>query len=70
MFGSGVFQSWLAILLGGLIFAILFIIVGMMSDFVMDGEMQLSNKAASLGALAFVGYMGVATFIRLNKSSE
>ncbi len=70
MFGSGVFQSWLAILLGGLIFAILFIIVGMMSEFVMDGGMQLSNKAASLGALAFVGYMGVATFIRLNNSSE
>ena len=67
MFGSHVFHSWVTILLGGVLFAILFGIVGMMSELVMDGEMQISNKAVSLGALAFVGYIGVATFIRVIK---
>ena len=70
MFGSGVFESWLTILLGALIFAMLFSIVGMMSDFVLDGEMHFTNKSAALGALAFVGYMGVATFLRIQKPSE
>ena len=67
MFGSHVFHSWVTILLGGVLFAILFGLVGMMSELVMDGEMQISNKAVSLGALAFVGYIGVATFIRVIK---
>ena len=70
MFGSSVFQDGLAVLLGGLLFAALFSIVAMMSDFVLDGEMRFSNKAATLGALAFFGYVGVATFIKVYKSPK
>ncbi len=68
MFGSNVFQSWLSVLLGALFFALLFVLVGAMSELVMDGQMQITNKAIMLGALAFVGYIGVATFIRSKKS--
>lgn len=70
MFGSHVFHSWLSVLLGGLLFAILFGLVEMMSELVMDGEMRVSNKTVSLGALAFVGYIGVATIIKIRKTSE
>lgn len=70
MFNSHVFQSWLTVLAGGLIFALLFVLVGAMSELVMDGEMKITNKAISLGLLAFVGYVGVASFIRLRKPSD
>ncbi len=69
MFGSHVFQSWLSVLLGAILFAMLFGLIGMMSELVLGGEMNLSNQAISLGALAFVGYVGVATFIRIHRPS-
>lgn len=70
MFNSHVFQSWLTVVAGGFLFSLLFVLVGAMSELVMEGEMRISNKAISLGLLAFVGYIGVASFIRLRKPSD
>ena len=65
MFESHVFQSWLSVLIGGVLFAVLFVLVGMMADLVLDGgEIRLTNKALALGLLAFVGYVGVARFLK------
>ena len=64
MFESDAFQSWLTVLLGGLLFALLFCLMGMMSELVLQGEWQITTRSASLGALAFIGYIAVATFIR------
>ncbi len=67
MFNSQAFQSWFTVVLGGFVFALLFMLVGMMSGLVLDGELHVSRMAVSLGLLAFVGYVGVASAVRTRK---
>ncbi len=64
MFESDSFHSWLQALLGGIIFAVVFGFLAMLSDVVLGEEMQVNQKALALGALAFVGYIGVAAILR------
>ena len=67
MFNSQAFQSWFIVVLGGFVFALLFMLVGMMSGLVIDGELHMTRMAVSLGLLAFVGYIGVASAVRMRK---
>ncbi len=70
MFNSHAFQSWLSVLFGGVVFGLLFVLVGIMSELVLDGEFHMTRMAVSLGLLAFVGYVGVASAIRMRKQQE
>lgn len=70
MFDAEVFQSWASVLFGGVVFALLFGFVGMMSGLVMDGELHVTRLSIALSMLAFVGYVGVASALRLKKEEK
>lgn len=70
MFESNLFHSWFLVLLGGMLFAGLFGFVAMLSDLVLGGELQVNQKALSMGALAFVGYVGVAALLKSDRQRE
>ena len=64
MFDTQLFNSWTSVIAGALLFAALFIFLGIMSDFAFDGVLKVSNQSLGLSALAFTGYIGVATYLR------
>jgi hypothetical protein len=64
MFDSDLFASWPSVLAGALFFSILFSLVGILSELVLDGELRFSGQSISLSLLAFTGYLGVAAAIR------
>lgn len=70
MFDSDIFSSWTAILAGALFFALLFALVGILSELVLAGVLRISNHSISLCLLAFTGYLGVAAAIRMRNSSK
>ncbi len=70
MFDVGLFDSWLSILTGAVCFALLFTMVGVMSDLLFDGVMRLSSLTLGLTALAFVGYLAIALLIRDDAKSR
>ena len=64
MFGNHAFQTWAVILVGALLFASLFMVVGMMTELVFEGAFQMTPGVASFGLAAFVGYVGTAAALR------
>ena len=64
MFDTQLFDSWLSILTGALVFALLFIALGIMSDYAFDGVLYVSYQSLSLSALAFTGYIWVALYLK------
>ena len=64
MFDSTAFNSWPAIVLGALVFGILFGAVGMLSDFLFTGDLRITRFAAGFAGCAFVGYLVVTALAR------
>ena len=64
MFDTGLFNSWLAIFSGAFLFALLFITVGIMSEYAIEGVVQVTHQALGLSGLAFTGYIWVALYLR------
>ena len=64
MFGNHAFQSWSVILVGGVVFAMLFMIVAMMTELLFDGAFRMTPGVAAFGLAAFVGYVGAAIVLR------
>ena len=65
MFNTDAFNSWSTILAGACLFALLFTLLGTMSELVLEGTLRISKYVVMLGLLAFVGYIMVALIIRL-----
>lgn len=64
MFDTQLFDSWLSILGGAFFFALLFISLGIMSDYAFDGIVYVSKLSLGLFGLAFTGYIWVALYLR------
>ncbi len=64
MFGNHAFQSWAVILVGAVMFAMLFMIVGMMTELLFEGAFQMTPGVMGFGLAAFVGYVGAAVLLR------
>ena len=64
MFGNHAFQSWAVILVGAVMFAMLFMILGMMTELLFEGAFQMTLGVMGFGLAAFVGYAGAAVLLR------
>ena len=64
MFGNHAFQSWAIILVGAALFAMLFMILAMMTELVFGGAFQMTIGAMGFGLAAFVAYIGAAVLLR------
>ncbi len=64
MFGNHAFQSWAVILVGAVMFAMLFMILGMMTELLFEGAFQMTPGVMGFGLAAFVGYVGAAVLLR------
>ncbi len=64
MFGNHAFQSWAVILIGGVVFAMLFMIAAMMTEVLFDGAFEMTPGAMAFGLAAFVAYVGAAIVLR------
>jgi len=64
MFDTRLFDSWPMILSGAFLFAVMFIAVGIMSEYAVEGIVHVSNQSLGLSGLAFAGYIWVALFLR------
>ena len=70
MFDTHLFTSWISILGGACLFALLFITLGIMSDYAFDGIVYVSNQSLGLSALAFTGYIWVALYLKTTGKSD
>ena len=65
MFGEDAFRSWVHVLTGALAFALLFALLGAMTELVLLGaDLRVTSGVFMLGVLAFVGYLGAAVLGR------
>ena len=64
MFGDQAFHSWVVILVGGMLFAALFVLLAMMMELVFEGEFQMTPGVMGFGVIAFVGYIGTALILK------
>ena len=64
MFGDQAFHSWAVILVGGVLFASLFVLLAMMMELVFEGEFRMTPGVVSFGVVAFVGYVGTAMILK------
>ena len=64
MFGNHAFQSWAVILVGAVMFAMLFMILAMMTELLFEGAFQMTLGVMGFGLAAFVGYVGAAVLLR------
>ena len=64
MFGNHAFQSWAVILVGAVMFAMLFMILGMMTELLFEGAFEMTPGVMGFGLAAFVGYVGAAVLLR------
>lgn len=69
MFGARAFASWPIIFLGAVCFAVLFASVGMMTEYVFDGEFHVTKHVIGLSLFAFVGYVLVAYQVRIEQGA-
>lgn len=64
MFDSQAFHSWLHVLFGAGVFAVLFGLMVAMGEALFDGHFRPTRVTLGIAAGAFIGYIGVATLIR------
>ena len=64
MFGNHAFQSWAVIFVGAVMFAMLFMILAMMTELVFEGAFQMTPGVMAFGLAAFAGYVGAAMVLR------
>lgn len=64
MFGDQAFHTWSVILVGGVLFAALFVLLALMMELVFEGEFQMTPGVIGFGLVAFVGYIGTATILK------
>lgn len=64
MFGNHAFSSWPLVLTGASLFAGLFMVLLMMTDAVLEEPVGSISNVLSFGAVAFIGYVGVAFILR------
>jgi hypothetical protein len=64
MFESHGFHSWLHVLVGACVFALMFGIMVASGEALFDGYLQPSRHSVGLSAGAFLGYIGVAVLVR------
>lgn len=64
MFGNHAFQSWAVIFVGAVFFAMLFMMLGMMTELLFEGAFRMTPGVLGFGLAAFVGYVGVAIVLR------
>lgn len=64
MFDEQAFHSWPYVFAGAVLFALLFVVAGLMIELVFDGAFRVTRSVVGLGAGAFVGYVAVASILR------
>ena len=64
MFGNHAFHSWMIIFVGAAMFAMLFMVLGMMTELLFEGAFQMTPGVLGFGAAAFTGYIGAAVVLR------
>jgi|GEM_PF-1063130 len=69
MFGNRAFESWPLVIAGGAIFSGLFMLVLIMADLVLEEPVGSTVEVVSFGAVAFIGYIGVAFILRQDSVS-
>ena len=64
MFDTQAFRSWPQIVLGAILFAVLFGSAVAMGEALLDGAVRMTRTVLGLGTAAFLGYIGVAVIVR------
>ncbi|NBC01780.1 MAG: hypothetical protein GVY15_13090 [Bacteroidetes bacterium] len=64
MFGNRAFNSWPLVLTGAAVFSGFFMILLLMTDAVLEEPVGSLSSVLSFGAVAFIGYVGVAFILR------
>lgn len=64
MFGRSAFHSWIHIVIGACVFALMFGFMVASGEALFDGYVQPSRASVGLGAGAFLGYIAVAVLVR------
>ncbi len=68
MFGNRAFNSWPLVFIGAALFSGFFMVLLLMTDAVMEESVGSISSVLSFGAVAFVGYVGVAFILRQDTS--
>ncbi len=68
MFTQRAFGSWLSVLAGAALFALLFALAALMTEFVLEGTPRVSRWVVVFGIAAFAGYVGVAVLLRMERA--
>ena len=68
MFGNQAFHTWSVTLVGAALFAMLFMVLGMMTELLFEGAFRMTQGVKAFGLAAFVSYVGVAVFLRRSKA--
>ena len=64
MFGNRAFNSWPLVFIGAALFSGFFMILLLMTDAVLEEPVGSLSSVLSFGAVAFIGYVGVAFILR------
>ncbi len=64
MFDDRAFHSWPLILGGAALFAALFALLALMTEFLFEGSFRVTVAVVGFGVAAFVGYVGTAMILR------
>ena len=63
-FDDRAFESWTQLVVGGILFGILFELPIVLFDFLVEGQLMLTRAAVLLGLGGFVGYVCVGAVIK------
>lgn len=64
-FDDRAFESWTQLVIGGILFGILFELPIILFDFLVEGQVMLTRAAVFLGLGGFVGYVCVGAVIKV-----
>jgi len=64
MFSDRIFQDWSIVVLMAIGFALLFEVVFVLMDLLIDGRIRLSWSTVGFGLAAFVGFLCAAAVVR------
>jgi len=64
MFDERAFQTWPIVVLGAVVFGLLFALTMTLGELVLGGPFEITRGVVLFGLVAAVGYIGVAVFIR------